>query len=144
MLAALDVQFEDYTFVDYGAGKGKALLLAGSRPFHRVIGVELAAELCEIARRNIQTYTGPRRAGSIEVVHEDATAFDIPDGPLVLYFYNPFDAEVMEAVITNIRQATAQTMRPVYILYRYARLAELFESWCATRCCTPSYTVFEA
>src|ERR1700748_1409195 len=30
-----------YTFIDYGAGKGRAMLIASEFPFHQVIGIEL-------------------------------------------------------------------------------------------------------
>src|ERR1700719_3166712 len=46
-------RIEAYTFVDIGAGKGRALLLAAELPFRKVIGVELSEELARIAQKNI-------------------------------------------------------------------------------------------
>ncbi|HVA32678.1 MAG TPA: class I SAM-dependent methyltransferase, partial [Candidatus Baltobacteraceae bacterium] len=43
------------TFVDVGAGMGRAVLLASEYPFKQVIGVELSRALAEIARENLQT-----------------------------------------------------------------------------------------
>src|SRR5207237_9526545 len=39
-LDALAEPLERYAFIDYGSGKGKALLLAAAHPFRRIIGVE--------------------------------------------------------------------------------------------------------
>jgi hypothetical protein len=42
-----------YSFVDIGAGKGRALLLASQIPFRTVIGVELSADLARIDRKSV-------------------------------------------------------------------------------------------
>jgi hypothetical protein len=54
VLAKLNIAFEDYTFVDYGSGKGRALLLASEFPFKRIIGLEFSPELHSIAEDNIR------------------------------------------------------------------------------------------
>src|SRR5580692_3477265 len=51
---------EETTFVDVGAGMGRAMLLAAEHPFHAVIGVELYPALVRIARRNLTVW---RKAG---------------------------------------------------------------------------------
>ncbi len=43
--ARLDIDFEKFTFVDLGAGKGRIMLLASNFPFQRVLGVEFVPEL---------------------------------------------------------------------------------------------------
>ena len=55
-LANRDIPFEDFTFIDFGSGKGRALLMASDLPFRRVIGLEFSRELHAIAQRNIQVY----------------------------------------------------------------------------------------
>jgi tRNA1(Val) A37 N6-methylase TrmN6 len=67
---------EAYTFVDGGAGKGRALLLAAELPFRKVIGVELNEALARIAQRNVILWK--RLAQSqlkIRAVHQDAAKF---------------------------------------------------------------------
>ncbi len=54
------------TFLDYGSGKGRALLAAARFPFGRVIGVELNEGECEIARSNARIAV-PRLRSPIEV-----------------------------------------------------------------------------
>src|ERR1700723_1282955 len=42
------------TFIDVGAGMGRAVLVASQLPFKAVIGVELHPGLARVARRNIR------------------------------------------------------------------------------------------
>lgn len=109
-LAALPIRHEDFTFVDIGAGKGRALLVAAEFPFKRVIGVEFAEELCQIARRNARL-AGHNR---IEVVCEDAAAYELPEDPLVLYFYNPFLPALMRQVMERVDRSLVAHPRPAY------------------------------
>src|SRR5271154_7200623 len=53
---------EDYSFVDLGAGMGRAILLASRMPFREVIGVELHRDLAEIAQNNIDKWELTGRA----------------------------------------------------------------------------------
>ena len=53
-----------YTFIDLGAGMGRALLLAAAYPFRAVVGVELHPTLAHIARRNLSQW---RAAGRTRV-----------------------------------------------------------------------------
>src|SRR5262245_56698366 len=49
IMDAVAVAHERFVFVDLGSGKGKALLLASSFPFKRIVGIEFAKELHEVA-----------------------------------------------------------------------------------------------
>lgn len=117
---ALDQIPEDlssFTFVDYGAGKGRAMLLAAERPFAAVAGVEFAAELHDNAEMNIAQY--PRssmRCRTVECVLTDATQVGPPDGASVHYFFNPFAREVFAEVLNNIVMAYRMTPRRLYLI----------------------------
>ena len=104
-----------FTFVDYGAGKGRVLLLAAERGFERVIGVEFSASLVEVARRNVVSLG--ERAGRVSVVHADATEFEPPPGPLVLYFFNPFQPPVLRRVLARVRRSLEASPRPAYVVF---------------------------
>jgi hypothetical protein len=105
------------TFVDFGSGKGRGLLLASHYAFRSIVGVEFAEELHKIAVRNTSTYRGRKRlCQSLTCVHCDAADFEIPKGPLVLFFYNPFRATVMTKVVENIRRSLAAAPRDIWIL----------------------------
>src|SRR5882724_6223120 len=77
------------TFVDFGSGKGRALMLAAEYGFDRVVGVEFAAELCAIAKRNLAAFR--QRLGrpvNVEIAEIDAAKFVISPDQTVFYLYN--------------------------------------------------------
>lgn len=129
MLRRVEVDHADYVFIDMGCGKGKAMLLASALPFKRVIGVERAPALLQTAERNAAAYasrTGRRSA--FELVGQDAALFRIPDDPAVFYFFNPFQAETMRAVLANIGRSLAAAPRESYVIYHYPVLRSLFDT----------------
>ncbi len=100
-----------YNFVDLGCGKGRAVMMASEFPFRQVIGVELNRSLAKIARRNIAAWTASgRTACPVQILRQDATEFVFPDGPCLLYLFNPFAAPVVERLIESI--ATEFAARP--------------------------------
>lgn len=116
-MRALPVEPTDYTFVDVGAGKGKAVLLAARRSFREVVGVELDVRLAATAKRNLEQHRPRRRAGSVKVACGDATEFAWPGGPLVIYFFNPFSESVLETVLAKVRQSASINRRPIVVAY---------------------------
>jgi SAM-dependent methyltransferase len=107
-----------YTFVDIGSGKGRAVLMAASYPFKRVFGVEMSEMLHAAAQQNAAIFQRQVPAcPPIELRCQDATTFEFPDGPLLLFFFHPFGASVMSQVMDNIGQTLRQAPRPIVILY---------------------------
>lgn len=108
-----------FTFVDFGSGKGRVLLMASHHPFHAVIGVEFSPELHRIAEDNIRRYTSPaQRCRDIRSVCADAATFDLPQGDCVLYFNNPFAEPVFTRVLDNVRAAHERARPKIYVLYQ--------------------------
>jgi predicted RNA methylase len=106
----LQISYEDFVFIDFGAGKGRTLLIASLFGFKRIIGVEFARELVEIARENVKRFVC--RA---EIMHADAAEYRVPDDNLVAYFYNPFGPEVLRRVLMGLRSLVLR--RRVYLIY---------------------------
>jgi hypothetical protein len=95
-LGKLSISAAGFTFVDFGSGKGRVLLVAASFPFKEVIGIEFSRELHEIALSNIARLPPDlSRAGKVSSIHCEASAFELPDSNLVCYFHNPFGPPVM-------------------------------------------------
>ena len=113
-LSALPIRYEDFTFVDIGCGKGRALMIAAEFPFQRLLGVEIGPGLCEIARANVATVPG--LAARVSIVNEDATSVAYPDGPLLLFLFNPFLAPVLRRVLRNLERQLRHSPRPAYLL----------------------------
>ena len=128
LVGALDLRHEDFTFVDFGSGKGRALLLASLFPFKKVVGVEFSAELHEVARRNLAAYRGNRqKCREIELLCADALEYPLPDGPGVYFFYNPFDGEVMQRMVERVEETYRANPREVYVLYANPMRGDLWE-----------------
>ena len=115
---ALEIEHEDFVFVDLGAGKGRTLLLASDFPFKRVIGVELFERYCAIARHNVRTYRSPaQRCTAIDIVCSDASTYELPPENTVFYFFDPFERPVLARVVENIVQSLRSRPRKVAIVY---------------------------
>ncbi len=113
-----------FTFIDLGSGKGRCLIIAARLGFRSVVGVEFARELSEIAQSNLKK-VGFETALAL---HMDATDYVFPPGPMLVYMYNPFRAEVMSKVIDNLRQRCSQ--RPgddIYVVYLRPECRELLD-----------------
>ena len=114
LMAKLDVDHSEFVFVDYGSGKGKVLLLAAAYPFKRIVGVEFSPPLVQVARENIAQLGSD--AARVELVLKDATEFEPPPEPLVLYFFNPFGLAVLLPVLARVRASLDLHARPAYIV----------------------------
>lgn len=113
---ALGIDFRQFTFVDLGAGKGRALLMAAQYGFRRLVGVEFARELVEVAQRNLQV-AGPSVSARARMVHQDATTYVLPNEPVVLFMYNPFGGKTMAAVAERTRASFDRHRRPLHVVY---------------------------
>lgn len=126
-LEAGHIDPSQYTFIDYGAGKGRIVMSASSLSFRRVIGVEFSAELCELARDNIERFgaTGGSYRNA-EIIHQDAGSFKPPHEPLVCYFYNPFGASIMLEVIEKLEQNLSAGSGDIKVIYVDPKHLDLF------------------
>jgi SAM-dependent methyltransferase len=91
------------TFVDVGAGLGRAVLLASEYPFKQIVGVEVSPALYEVAKDNVASVKGlEQQCRDIRLVRDDARLWKYPSGDVVVFLYNPFDAEAMAATLASI------------------------------------------
>jgi SAM-dependent methyltransferase len=135
ILHAAQIDPREFVFVDFGSGKGRALLLAVQCGFPRIVGVELAPALHEVAERNVAAF-GRRRthAACIELHCGDAVDLEIPDGNVFLSFYNPFGEVVLRKVAANIERAYRARPRQMVIAYRNPRHAQVLDELAVLRC----------
>lgn len=118
VLRQVPADFSRFVFVDLGAGKGRALLLASEYPFCEIIGVEVQPELNRIAQENINRISSDgRRCHRISALCMDAREFEFPQEPLLLYLFNPFPDYVLETVMANLGQSLRAHPRPVFLIY---------------------------
>lgn len=126
-VAALGLDPANYDFIDYGAGKGRVMMLAMEMQFLSVAGIELSDRLCEVARSNIARFA--ERSGiatTARVLNADATAI-APEGRHILaYFYNPFGATIMAAVRQQLEEALRESAESVTVIYSNPEHADVF------------------
>jgi hypothetical protein len=118
MIDSAAINFTQFTFVDIGSGKGRTLLMASEFPFRRIIGVELLAELHEIAKWNVASFSSAQqKCRTIECVCCDARDYEFPTEPLLLYLFNPLPPAAMKGMLENLRRSLTSTRREVRVIY---------------------------
>ncbi len=126
-LKELPVAHRDFAFVDFGSGKGRALLVASEFDFPDIIGVEFCPQLHEIALRNIERLPEDRRRnGRVQSLLQDVTAYDLPPRNLVCYLYNPFRPPLLDQAIARIA-AHGRAGFQVYAVYINPKHRDAFE-----------------
>lgn len=109
---------EDYTFIDLGCGKGRAVIIASELPFRRIVGVELAPGLAAAGRRNARLVQNKYPSRSpIEIIRGDATAVPFPDGNLVMFLYHSFGSELVAKLLDRVVDAVAGTDRVIFLIF---------------------------
>jgi SAM-dependent methyltransferase len=123
MMAALAVYldqvstFSQFTFIDIGSGKGRALLLATEYGFRRIIGIELLPELDRIARENVRAFKQRGGNAEIELLCVDATTFRFPVEPIVLFLFNPLPDPALRVLVRNLENSLRQNPRRLWMIY---------------------------
>ena len=155
-LAAVGLGIEDYTFIDIGCGKGRVVMLAAEYAFREVIGVELNPALAQVARQNLRRrlrkprpswvsqVRGPREkvlvpgvevarfwrpgrpTSRVRILEADALSVSIPDGPVVLFFFNSFEREMVRMWLDRLVAAAATRTQPIDVVYIHPEHADLF------------------
>ncbi len=119
ILDGLKEDLSGFSFVDFGSGRGRVLLAAAERPFRKIRGIEFSQRLHQEATRNIAEYPDEKLlCKDLKSICVDAEEFELPDQDCVFYFYNPFDASLLEKVITNaLDTAQARGNRILLVYY---------------------------
>jgi SAM-dependent methyltransferase len=117
--------FSQYTFIDMGSGKGRALFIAAEYPFQKVLGVEYSMEIQRLALENIRSFRHPKqRCMKIESIAANAAEYQFPDGNLVLFLFNPFGPEIMRRMLANLGRSLAEKPRHAVIVMLWPEHAQ--------------------
>lgn len=119
------LDLSDCTFIDYGSGKGQALMVAAEFPFREVIGIEFSQNLHEQAEANLEAFLrNNSKTSNIKSIEADASEFKLPKNITLVYFFNPFSEHVLRKVLRRLEERARQTDSPVYIAYAQAKLED--------------------
>jgi hypothetical protein len=122
-IASIEIDIPEFTFVDIGSGKGKVLFMASDLPFKRIVGVEYAVGLHDVAVRNVSTFRSKtQKCDRLEPIHADALEHPLPAGALLLFIFNALPKAVMRQFLERLDvEAGAQPDRPIVLIYTNLR-----------------------
>jgi predicted RNA methylase len=120
-------EIKNKPFIDYGCGKGRALFVAEQCGFTKLIGVDIAKELIEEAKKNTTTYKKKNSQSSFDFIFNDATTYQIPKDATVFYFFNPFGESILRKVLSNIKTSVNEFPRTIYCIYLNPKYQSVFE-----------------
>ena len=131
LIRHLNINYEEYDFVDIGCGKGRVLLVASSFPFRSICGIELSRPAFEIAEKNIRTYrSADQKCFNIHIQKVNALNFEPCIANTVYYFFEPFDIVTLAAFVFKLSGKLRGQGKKVYVVCIWtgvAHLLELFE-----------------
>lgn len=118
----------DYTLIDIGCGKGRVVMLASDLGFRKVMGVELNPALVSIAQQNLAKWQSTDHlCTDIAIHHADALDVPIPESPVLVYFFNSFDAYLTQLLLNRLQALSQTRATPIDIIYTRPEHAELFK-----------------
>jgi SAM-dependent methyltransferase len=110
------INIHNHLFIDYGCGKGKALILALKDGYKSVIGIELFPELSVVCRKNLENFSKANQIkAACRVVSCDALEYIPSLTPTVFSINDSFDASILDEVLENIDKKLGDTEH--YLLY---------------------------
>lgn len=117
-----EIDVADFSFVDFGCGKGRAVVAATRLPFRAVLGVELFPALARAAQENVRRYRSSSMGASartqdIRIVCENALECALPDSNLVVFMYRPFKGPIFQGVLDRLSEFARNQGRKVWIVY---------------------------
>ena len=111
-------------FVDVGSGLGRVIFFAEAQGFKWLRGVEMNGTLVEKANDNTVRYKKRNETADLQFCSANALKFDYPSEATVYFFFNPFDAEIMDACLDRISMGSTAENWFVYMNPLYRRSFE--------------------
>jgi len=120
---------KEYSFVDLGCGKGRALVVASEFPFRHISGVEISSKIARIAQKNALIIKNryPSRT-KVEIIKGNAVDFPRSNRKIVLFNYNAFGTELMTQLLKNIERGLEQSIEHLFLIYHNPRCGVLPDS----------------
>jgi SAM-dependent methyltransferase len=121
---------EQTVFLDVGAGKGRAMLLASQFPFLRVEGVELNPALFAIAQANLKLWRHDAQANALAPLSlhlADATQHPLPNAPTVAFLFHPFERPILRRFLQHVERSLTARPHPFDLLYANAEHGSLLD-----------------
>ena len=137
----------EFIFLDLGSGKGRTLLMASDYPFREIIGVELLPSLHRAAQENLAAYKSERqRCFILQSICADASAFEFPSLPMVLYLFNPLPEHALMKTLQNLEVSLETNSGKCFVVYHNPLLDSLLSSqpWLEKFSGTSQFAIYRA
>jgi len=106
-------------FVDFGCGRGRAMLIAAEAGFTTISGIEFCEQIHQAARDNCRRYLEFHPDHRFEVLHQDMVSFQpsVERGDRFFYFFHPADEKILAQCAENLRRFYELHQREMIIIY---------------------------
>jgi len=105
-------------FVDLGCGLGRACIIAAEYGFVKVTGVELAPELCKLARENVSNCRVPgAKKLPIQIIEGDVLDYCDHSSDDVYFVYRAFSLDFFHDVLAKLVQRATSRKKPFTVIY---------------------------
>ena len=119
IMNSIPARLANFKFIDVGAGKGAAVMLASEYGFASYLALELDAGLAEQGQANVARYcqmTG--RTFAPRWIVADFMQWDLPLEASLLFLNNPFPDALSLAALQRIEASVLEHPRPLLLVYR--------------------------
>lgn len=115
-------------FVDIGAGRGRAMIMALEAGWPAALGIEVRETTCRFARRNLKRYrTLHNPHASWEIRQENAAEYRPEPHDTLLFLFNPFGPDTLATVRDNLLESWRNEPREVWIIYIYPAFGNVLD-----------------
>lgn len=126
---------KNYAFYDIGCGKGRVVFIAAEYGYKKVYGIELDADLLEVAKHNIKPQLIKDKNLDVIFIQKNVLDYMFENQAAVYFLFNPFNAGVMDEFIERVMGLNKQSCYFVYMnpLYSVAFESKLIEPYKVVR-----------
>ena len=111
----LPINLKNSTILDIGSGEGIPLCYFAQVGFKELIGIEYSKNLVKTSRKNLEIIKKKYNNISWNIINGNAYDYQIPDKVNVIYMFNPFFGDLLNAVLKNIQKAGES--KTIFILF---------------------------
>lgn len=114
LLNTLSLSLKSGGFVDFGAGKGRALRIARECGFSKVLGLEFSKHLIQ---------------SNPDIIHQDMSSYTPDIKEKVFYFYDPAGERPLLSCFQNIARSIQENPREALVIYHNNLLKDFPKEW---------------
>lgn len=122
----LPKQTREGSLIDIGCGKGRAICVAASYGFRKVIGIDFAKEMIDAAEKNLAVTKSIHPSLEYQLRWADISSLEIGKDVQTIFLFNPFDEILLKTVVQKIEASLKSYPRKLYVLYASPRHEEVF------------------